>query len=53
MPADLIAVWLPRELPSLATRTDAGALLAWVIGRGEAPPLAPWHGPERRAGDPV
>jgi hypothetical protein len=53
MPSALIAVWLPRELPLLATRTDAGALLAWIIGRGEAPALAPWHGPEPRAGDPA
>lgn len=42
LPPDLVAAWLPRELPRLAERTDAGALLAWVIGRGEAPPLDPW-----------
>jgi hypothetical protein len=53
MPPELVAAWLPRELPSLATRTDAAALLAWVIGRGEAPALAPWHGPVGGAGDPV
>jgi maleylpyruvate isomerase len=39
---DLVAAWLPRELPRLADRTDPVALLAWVIGRGDAPELAPW-----------
>jgi hypothetical protein len=38
----LVAEWLARELPRLGERTDATALLAWVIGRGDAPPLAPW-----------
>jgi len=28
--------------PPLADRTDPAALLAWIIGRGEAPDLAPW-----------
>jgi maleylpyruvate isomerase len=42
LPAGLVDAWLPRELPSLAGRTDAGALLSWIIGRGEAPELAPW-----------
>jgi maleylpyruvate isomerase len=41
-PAELVHEWLARELPALAKRTDPSALLAWVIGRGEAPELAPW-----------
>jgi maleylpyruvate isomerase len=51
LPPDLVAVWLPRELPWLGTRTDPAALLAWIIGRGGPPELAPWHVPEAgRAG---
>ncbi len=42
LPPDLVAAWLPRELPRLAERTDPAELLAWVIGRGNAPALAPW-----------
>jgi maleylpyruvate isomerase len=42
LPPDLVAAWLPRELPRLAGRTDPVALLAWVIGRGDPPELAPW-----------
>jgi maleylpyruvate isomerase len=42
LPPTLVAVWLARELPGLGERTDAAALLAWVIGRGDAPELAPW-----------
>jgi maleylpyruvate isomerase len=42
LPPVLVAEWLARELPRLGERTDATALLAWVIGRGDAPPLAPW-----------
>ena len=34
LPEDLVAAWLPRELPRLAERTDPEALLAWIIGRG-------------------
>lgn len=41
-PEDLVDEWLRRELPGLGRRTDPGALLAWVIGRGDAPELAPW-----------
>ena len=32
--------WLARELPRLGERTDPARLLAWVIGRGEAPELS-------------
>jgi maleylpyruvate isomerase len=42
MPPALAAEWLARELPHLGERTDESALLAWVIGRGDAPALAPW-----------
>jgi maleylpyruvate isomerase len=41
-PPELVAAWLPRELPRLAERTDPAQLLAWVVGRGEAPRLDPW-----------
>jgi maleylpyruvate isomerase len=42
LPPALVDVWLPRELPRLAERGDPAELLAWVIGRGEPPVLAPW-----------
>jgi hypothetical protein len=42
LPPALVAAWLDRELPRLGERTHAAALLGWVIGRGEAPELAPW-----------
>ena len=42
LPPDLVTAWLPRELPRLAGRTDPTALLAWIIGRGDSPTLAPW-----------
>ena len=42
LPPELVDAWLPRELPRLAERTDPARLLAWVIGRGDPPALAPW-----------
>jgi maleylpyruvate isomerase len=42
LPPALVEVWLPRELPRLAERSDPAALLSWVIGRGEPPVLSPW-----------
>jgi hypothetical protein len=42
LPPALIEAWLARELPRLGERTDPAGLLAWVIGRGDAPELAPW-----------
>jgi maleylpyruvate isomerase len=42
LPPALVALWLERELPRLGERTDAAALLAWIIGRGDAPVLTPW-----------
>ncbi len=50
LPPDLVAVWLPRELPGLGSRTDPVALLGWLIGRGGPPELAPWHVPEAGRG---
>jgi maleylpyruvate isomerase len=50
LPPDLVAVWLPRELPGLGSRTDPVALLTWLIGRGGPPELAPWHVPEAGPG---
>jgi maleylpyruvate isomerase len=41
-PPALVDVWLPRELPRLAERSDPAELLSWVIGRGEPPVLMPW-----------
>ena len=41
-PSALVDVWLPRELPRLAERSNPAELLAWVIGRGDPPVLAPW-----------
>jgi maleylpyruvate isomerase len=42
LPPALVDAWLARELPRLGERTDAATLLAWIIGRGDAPSLAPW-----------
>jgi len=36
------ARFLPEVLQSLASRTDAAALLAWGLGRSDAPLLSPW-----------
>jgi maleylpyruvate isomerase len=41
-PPALVDVWLPRELPRLAERSDPAELLSWVIGRGGPPTLVPW-----------
>lgn len=42
LPAPLVEEWLARELPGLSQRTDPALLLAWVIGRGDAPELSAW-----------
>jgi maleylpyruvate isomerase len=42
LPPGLVDAWLPRELPHLAERSDPAELLAWIIGRGDPPALAPW-----------
>lgn len=41
-PPELVDRWLPEVLSGLPGRTDPSALLAWAIGRGPAPELAPW-----------
>ncbi len=41
-PDELVAAWLPRELDRLLKRADPKQLLAWVVGRGEAPALSNW-----------
>ena len=41
-PPALVEIWLPRELPRLAERSDPAELLSWVIGRGGPPALVPW-----------
>jgi len=42
IPPALVDAWLPLELPRLAARSDPARLLAWIIGRGDPPALAPW-----------
>ena len=42
LPPALVEAWLPAELAGLAARADPAALLAWILGRGPAPHLAPW-----------
>ncbi len=42
LPPALVEVWLPKELPRLAERSDPAGILSWLIGRGEPPVLAPW-----------
>jgi maleylpyruvate isomerase len=42
LPPELVAAWLPLELERLPTRTDAAALLTWILGRGPAPELDAW-----------
>lgn len=37
-----VARFLPNVLQSLTSRTDAAALLAWGLGRGDAPLLSAW-----------
>lgn len=41
-PAALVEGWLPDVLSGLPDRADHAELLAWAIGRGPAPDLAPW-----------
>jgi maleylpyruvate isomerase len=42
LPAGIVEVWLPRELPLLDQRADPAELMAWVLGRGPAPTLRGW-----------
>lgn len=39
---DFVGRFLPRVLESLSSRTDPASLLAWGLGRADAPPLSPW-----------
>jgi maleylpyruvate isomerase len=41
-PDEFVAQMLTDQLPSLASRADSRQLLAWLIGRGDAPELPPW-----------
>lgn len=41
-PEVLVARWLPTTLDGLEDRADRRELLAWTLGRGPAPELAPW-----------
>jgi maleylpyruvate isomerase len=42
-PIELVERWLPSVLDGLAGRSEPRALLAWSLGRGPAPELAPWN----------
>lgn len=45
-PADWSADFVDRALPELVDelleRADERALMAWILGRGDAPVLGPW-----------
>jgi maleylpyruvate isomerase len=41
-PSAMVDEMLAAELPALAGRVDRHELLAWIIGRGEAPELPSW-----------
>jgi maleylpyruvate isomerase len=41
-PVELVDAWLPGLLSGLADRTDPRRLMAWALGRGGPPELAPW-----------
>ncbi len=41
-PDDLVEIWLPRAQEQLLPTADQRDLLAWLVGRGAAPKLAPW-----------
>jgi maleylpyruvate isomerase len=41
-PEDLVEVWLPRAEEQFLPTADQRDLLAWLVGRGPAPRLAPW-----------
>jgi len=41
-PAELVDEWLPSVLADLPGRTDAKQLLAWALGRADAPALGDW-----------
>jgi maleylpyruvate isomerase len=39
---DLVRLWLPRAEEQFLPTADERDLLAWLVGRGPAPELAPW-----------
>lgn len=41
-PADLVERWLPHAREQFLATADERDLLAWLVGRGPAPRLAPW-----------
>jgi maleylpyruvate isomerase len=41
-PDDLVELWLPRAEEQFLRTADRRELLAWLVGRGQAPRLAPW-----------
>lgn len=41
-PEDLVRLWLPRAQEQFLPTADPRDLLAWLVGRGPAPGLAPW-----------
>lgn len=41
-PADLVEAWTPSVLEDLPRRSDPTHLLAWALGRADAPELGAW-----------
>lgn len=41
-PPELVTRCLQRDLERLTVRADPNVLLAWIVGRGQAPTLGPW-----------
>ena len=41
-PEDLVERWLPHAREQFLGTADQRDLLAWLVGRGPAPRLAPW-----------
>ncbi len=41
-PDDLVKLWLPHAEEQFLRSADQRDLLAWLVGRGPAPRLAPW-----------
>jgi maleylpyruvate isomerase len=42
-PDDLVELWLPQARGRFLATADQRDLLAWLVGRGSAPRLAPWE----------
>lgn len=41
-PPDLLERWLPSLISGLRPRSEPTALMAWLLGRADAPRLEPW-----------